>query len=286
MAFSGSSYFFGIGTAFAAIAVGFAGGTMITTSTVQPPNRLERVNASAGATTSSAASSGAEQANAAKPAPQDAPPSPVVAAAPSAPAADSQTPPQAQAAAPAAAKTDAAANVQERAAPAAAAKNSAPAPIARSDDAASAKNERTTVGRAPDPNRDVSRSADLSRETPRKRADDRKPSDDRKFSDRRRRDQDERRLDEATNVVRQMPRGNAVDEIVERDDAPRFRMRPRHFEVYGDDDAPRVVNEPPPRFGLFGDSTPSLRQIIERHAAQSERQIGLVVQRRDHLAYR
>jgi hypothetical protein len=249
MAFNGSSYFAGIGTAFAAIAVGFAGGAMITTSTVQPPNRLERVNASAGATTSSIASSGAEQASAAKPAPQEAPPSPVVAAAPSAPAADSQTAPQPQAAAPAAAKAaaknDAASNVQEQPAPAAAAKNPAPAPVARSDDAAPAKSERTTVGRAPDPN--------SNRETPRKKADDRKPADDRKFSDRRRRDQDDRRLDEATNVIRQMPRGNAVDEIVERDDAPRFRQRPRHFEVYGDDDGPRVINEPPPRFGLFGD---------------------------------
>ena len=32
MAFSGSSYFAGIATAFAAIAVGFAGGAMVTTS--------------------------------------------------------------------------------------------------------------------------------------------------------------------------------------------------------------------------------------------------------------
>jgi hypothetical protein len=266
MAFSGSSYFFGIGTAFAAIAVGFAGGAMITTSAVQPPNRLERVNAGItappndGATTSS----GPQQASTAKPPAQDAPPSPVVAAAPPAPAADPQPSPQSQPAAPAAAKTDAAktdaaANVQEKPAPAAptvAAKNSGPAPVAKSDDAAPAKSERTTVGRAPDPTKDVSRSADLNRDPSRKRADDRKPSDDRKFSDRRRRqdqrlDQDGRRLDEATNVIRQMPRGEAVDEIVERDDAPRPVMRPHHFE-FGDDDGPRMVREPPPRFGLFG----------------------------------
>src|SRR5579863_3862446 len=97
MAFSGSSYFFGIGTAFAAIAVGFAGGAMITTSTVQPPNRLERV--AVGTVVPS------EQANRAKPAPQDTPPSQVTAATPLAPAADPQPAPQP--AVPAAAKADA-----------------------------------------------------------------------------------------------------------------------------------------------------------------------------------
>jgi hypothetical protein len=234
MAFSGSSYFFGIGTAFAAIAVGFAGGAMITTSTVQPPNRLERV--AVGAVVPS------EQANTTKPAPQNTPPSPVVAAAPPAPAADPQPAAPPQPTPPAAANTTT--NVQERAAPAAAAKNAAPTPVARGDDTAPAKSERTTVGRAPDPSRDVSRSVDPNKDIARKRADERKP-DDRRFSDRRRRqDQDERRLDEATNVVRQMPRGEVVDEI---------RARPRRFEVFEDDDAPRALNGPPPRFGVFGD---------------------------------
>lgn len=248
MAFSGSSYFFGIGTAFAAIAVGFAGGAMVTTSGVQPPNRLERV--AVGTVVPS------DQANTAKPASQDPPPSPVTAATPPAPAADPQ--PSPQPAAPTAAKTDAtnkdaAANVQEQPAPSPAAKNPPPSPVARSDDTAPAKNERTTVGRAPDPSRDVSRSADPNRDTTRRRADDRKPSDDRKFSDRRRRqDQDDRRLDEATNVVRQMPRGTVVDEVMEQD-APRFVARRRHFELFGDDDGPRMVREPPPRFGFFGD---------------------------------
>jgi hypothetical protein len=106
--------------------------------------------------------------------------------------------------------------------------------MAKSDDVAPAKSERITVGRAPDPSRDVSRSADFNRET-RKRADDRRPADDRRFSDRKRRqDQDERRLDEATNVIRQMPRGNAAGQLVEEDDAP------------------RVIDGPPRRFGLFG----------------------------------
>ena len=251
MAFSGSSYFFGIGTAFAAIAVGFAGGSMITTSTVQPPNRLERV--AVGTVVP------AEQANTAKPAPQETPSTPVTAATPPAPAADPQPQPAPPAAAKAdAPKTDAAANVHEQPAPSPAAKNQSPSPVARSDDTAPAKNERTTVGRAPDPGQDVSRSdvsrsVEPNRDTSRKRADERKP-DDRKFSDRRRRqDQDERRLDEATNVVRQMPRGAAIDEVIERDDAPRPVARPRHFELYGDDDGPRMVREPPPRFGFFDD---------------------------------
>jgi hypothetical protein len=250
MAFSGSSYFFGIATAFAAIAVGFAGGAMVTTSGVQPPTRLERV--AVGTVVPP------EQANTAKPAPQDTPPSPVTAAAPPAPAADPQPAPQ-PAPAPAAAKTDAtktdaAANVQEQPAPATAAKNQPPSPVARSDDAAPARNERTTVGRAPDQGRDVSRSADPNRDTARRRADDRKRSDDRKFSDRRRRqDQDDRRLDEATNVVRQMPRSQAFDEVIVRDDAPRPIVRPRRFEWFGDDDGPRMVREPPPRFGFFAD---------------------------------
>jgi hypothetical protein len=232
MAFSGSSYFFGIGTAFAAIAVGFAGGAMITTNAVQSPNRLERV--AVGTAVPS------EQANTAKPAPQNPPPSPVVATVPPAP--DPQPAPPPQPTPPVAANTTT--NVQERAVPAAAAKNAAPTPVAKSDDTAPAKSERTTVGRAPDPSRDVSRSVDPNKDIARKRADERKP-DDRRFSDRRRRqDQDERRLDEATNVVRQMPRGEVVDE---------FRARPRRFEVLEDDDAPRAVNGPPPRFGLFGD---------------------------------
>ena len=259
MAFSGSSYFAGIGTAFVAIAFGFAGGAMITNSPVQPPNRLERVAAGtvlpADAPPPSTASASPEQANTAKPAPQEAPPSPVVAAAP--PPADPQPAEsktdtaKTDTAKTEATKTDATANVEAQPAPATAAKNPPPS-VAKGDSAAPAKNEHTTVGRAADPNRDASRSADPNKDVSRKRADERKP-DDRKFSDRRRRqDQDDRRLDEATNVVRQMPRG-AADEIVERYDAPRFRERPRRFELFGDDDGPRMVREPPPRFGFFGD---------------------------------
>lgn len=247
MAFSGPSYFAGVGTVVAAIGIGFACGAMIMNDVVQPPNRLERVNGVTAppkpdATSPSVTSSGPEQAGTAKPAAQDAPPSPVIAAAPSAPAANSQPAPSRQPAAPAAAKTDAATNVQEPPAPAPTTENSALVPVVKSNDQAPAKSERTTVGRAPDPTRDASR----------KRADERRSSDDRKYSERRRR-QDQRQLDEATNVVRQMPRGNAPDEFVEQDDAPRFGGgRPRRFELFEDDDSPRVIQQPPPRFGFFG----------------------------------
>jgi hypothetical protein len=45
MAFSATSFFGGVGTAFVTIAVGFAGGAMITTSSKLEPNRVERVAA-------------------------------------------------------------------------------------------------------------------------------------------------------------------------------------------------------------------------------------------------
>lgn len=254
MAFSGSSYFFGIGTAFAAIAVGFAGGAMITTSAVQPPNRLERVSAgpiapsNAEAPPVSAASSKPEQSNTA--ASRETPASTVTPA----PAADPQPAPQPKAAVTTntnTEKADTKAAQEQQTAPA---PKNPPAPVAKSDDPPAAKSsERTTVGRAPDPSKDVSRSASQSKESTRKRAEDRRPSDDRRYSERRRRqdqqDQDQRRLDEATNVVRQMPRGEVVDEMVE----PRFAPRPRRFGLFGDDDGPRVINEPRPRFGFFGD---------------------------------
>jgi hypothetical protein len=47
MAFNTTSFFAGVGTAFAAITLGFAGGAMITISPKMEPNRLERVAASA-----------------------------------------------------------------------------------------------------------------------------------------------------------------------------------------------------------------------------------------------
>jgi hypothetical protein len=47
MAFSTTSFFAGVGTVFAAVTIGFAGGTLLTTSSPKmEPNRLERVAAS------------------------------------------------------------------------------------------------------------------------------------------------------------------------------------------------------------------------------------------------
>ena len=251
MAFSGSSYFAGIGTACTVIAFALACGTMVTTSSVQPPNRLERLNGGTpdpsrsvpiGAASSSTTSPGPEQSSAEKPSTQDGP-SAAVAAAPSAPAADPKPAPPPQPAAPATERT---ANVQDKSPSESAGANSAPRPVAGNDNAAPAKGERTTVGRAGDRNREASR----------KRSADRKSSDDRKFSEQRRRHEDERQLDEAANAARQMPRDRdrGYDRIVEQDDMPRYRMRPRPFDLFEDDGPPRVINESPPRFGFFGDN--------------------------------
>jgi len=51
MTFNTTSFFAGVGTVFAAVALGFAGGAMITTAPKVEPNRLERVMATAPATT-------------------------------------------------------------------------------------------------------------------------------------------------------------------------------------------------------------------------------------------
>jgi hypothetical protein len=47
MAFSPSSFFAGVGTVFAAITIGFAGGAMLAPSPKSEPNRVERVAANA-----------------------------------------------------------------------------------------------------------------------------------------------------------------------------------------------------------------------------------------------
>jgi hypothetical protein len=242
MAYSNSSFFAGIGVAFAAIAVGFAGGAMVTTNAVQPPNRLERLNSgttvgsNSAPTHQQATSANAEQSSPAQPQPQaQAVLAPATAAASSAPASDAQPVQQTQAA-PAAAKADVKTDVAATNTP-----QSAPAPAADNPAPTAARNEHAST-----------RPADTTRSASRKRTDDRKSYDDRRFSERKRwQDQDDRRLDEATNVVRQMPRGNAMDEVVDQDDAPRFG-RPRHLRPFDEDDSPRVINEPPPRFGLFG----------------------------------
>ena len=227
MAFSSSSYFAGVATAFVAVAVGFAGGAMVTTSAVQSPNRLERVTSSA-PLPPSASSAAPERPDGVSSQPdvtsaQDAvTPSPP-ATAPS-PAADSQ-PASAKPAVNSGttAKTDAAAtNIQ-----------SAPAPSAKRESAASSKNERANA-----------RSNDSRRGTYRGRA------EDRKFVERKR----QQNLDEATNIVRQMPHDSAADQvIVEREDQPRLVERAPRSGFFGiEDGPPRLRGDAPARFGFFG----------------------------------
>ena len=234
MAFSNSSFFAGIGTAFAAIAVGFAGGAMITTRAVDQPNRLERIHAGTVGLANSAtpkpsvASSDHGQQDSTKPPTQSAPP-----AAASAPA-----------------RTEAATNLQAPPVP----RTAEPPAVAKTDDRATAREDTTAAKNE----RASTRSADPRGAASRRRAE-RKSAGDHRFSEHRRRpDQDPRQpnLDAAANLVRQTPRDGAVDEIVERDPAPRFgNGRPRHFELFGEYDSPRLEPrlEERPRFGFFGD---------------------------------
>jgi hypothetical protein len=230
MPFSSSSYFAGVATAFVAVAVGFAGGAMVTTSPVQSPNRLERVTSRA-PLPPSPSDPAPERPHGASSQPdatsvRDAAAPPPPATAPR-PAADSQPAGQPASATPALnsgteAKTDAAAaNVQP-----------APASSAKRESAAPSKNERTSA-----------RSNDSRRGTYRGR------SEDRKFVERKR----QQDLDEATNAVRQLPRDNAAV-IVEREDSPRLAEerapRPGFFGI--EDGPPRPRGDAPPRFGFFG----------------------------------
>jgi hypothetical protein len=238
MAFSSSSFFVGVGTVAAAISLGFAGGAMLTTSTVQPQNRLEPVTTAAAPPSSVSSSKASEQANMTTPPAQPQTP----ATAPSAPVADSTPVPQPSPAAPVAGKidtkidtkTDAAPNVQQPP------PTTTPPQTIKSEDAAPVKNQRAST-RPAEPNREASRPTDPNRDVARKR------TDDRRFTERNRRQE----LDEVTDVVRQMPRDRAVN-VVEREDAPRvIDGPPRRFGLFGnDEDSPRAA--PPPRFGLFG----------------------------------
>ena len=223
MPFSSSSYFAGVATAFVAVAVGFAGGAMVTTSAVQPPNRLERVTSSA-PLPPTASNSSPERPNGTSSQPevrsaQDAvtpsPPAPAPR-----PAADS-LPPAANSGA--TEKTDAAAtNVQ-----------STPAPSANRESAPS-KDERASA-----------------RPNESRRAAYRRRAEDRKFVERKR----QQDLDDATNTLRQMPRDRAADPVVvEREDRPRLAEErlPRSGFFGIEDGPPRPRADAPPRFGVFG----------------------------------
>ena len=196
MAFNTSSYCAGVGTVFAAIALGFGVGAMMTTgSGIQPPNRVERVASSA-----SLPSSTPGQVDAPKPAPQEQPaPAAVVPAQASDPAPVVQGQPKPAPAAMAKSEDAATPNAQQ------------PPPaqtqtMARSENAATPRDEHAAV-----------RAAELKREAYRKRA------EERKLAERKRR----REIDDAANAVRQMRRDGVrdgmIDEVVvEREERPRF----------------------------------------------------------------
>jgi hypothetical protein len=213
MAFNSSSYFVGVGTAFAAIAIGFAGGAMIPTDAVQPPNRLEQV--AAGKTPPPGSGAAPSIASNATAPPAQEPPAQTVIAAP-------PPPPVTVAAAPSAAVVDPQPVQQPQPAPAPVAKSPAPAPVVKNEDAAPLKNERASA-----------RPVEVNKEPSHKKIEERKFSEDRKLPERKRRP-DLQELDEVTNVVRRLPRDGAIDEVVERDEAP------------------RLIDSPRPRIGLFG----------------------------------
>jgi hypothetical protein len=200
MTFSKSSYFAGVGSVFAAIALGFAGGAMITGGTaVQPPNRVERVAAGEALQKSSG-----QPAAASDPQPVAQQPAPATASSEAAPAPNIQWPPSTPAVM---AKGDEAASANTRQSP------PAPATTARSDDALPVRNDQAG-----------DRTAEWKKAAERKRV------EERKFAERRKR-QD---IEQAANAVRQMKRDGVIDPVVQRDEAPRFEA-PR-FGFFGNDD--------------------------------------------------
>jgi ribonuclease E len=186
MTFSKSSFFAGVGSVFAAIVIGFAGGAMITGGAgVQPPNRVERV--AAGETLQKSAGQPAAVAN--TPAPE-----PAMATAP-VPASDPQ--PVAQRPAPAAPAT-----ASNEAAPASKTQRPPPPlPVVAKGDDAPPRNDQAN-----------DRAVELKKAAERKRA------EERKFAERRKR-QD---IEQAANAIRQMKRDGVIDQVVQREEAPRF----------------------------------------------------------------
>jgi hypothetical protein len=238
MAFNPVSFFAGIGTVFVAIAVGFGGGLLLTSSVkTEPPNRLERVAGSMPLPTPSApqASSPAVQTptvqtptvSVVTPAPASTP-APVSeanasvpsqqAAAPSQPAAAPQ-PPAAETPKPPAAETTQAANQQSAVA------NDPPASV------------RESAAKPQDEDNDARRIAEKKR------------AEHRKWAERKRRQQE---LETATDEVRKIDRNdrNSNDRRYSddrNDDSPVIVRR--------DDDSPVIVRRDiveTPRLGFFG----------------------------------
>ena|ERR1700674_5192351 len=182
MAFSTTSFFAGVGTVFAAVTIGFAGGAMITTSPKLEPNRLERVAASAPAVT------------------------------PSAKAETPATPPATPVATEAKAETPDPAPATDRViamAPAPSAQPSAPPqpqPVTAKDDSAPQIGSVSKI-----------RESELRRE----REKDSMVQRTERRAEARPQLRKRQEIEAAANAVRQMQRDNAVQEVSQRDDSPR-----------------------------------------------------------------
>jgi hypothetical protein len=188
MAFSTTSFFAGVGTVFAAVTIGFAGGAMITTSPKLEPNRLERVAASAPAVTPSAKAETPATRLAATP----------LASTPVATEAKTETPEPAPA-------TDRVIAM----APAPSAQPSAPPqpqPVTAKDDGAPQIGSASKI-----------REGELRRE---REKDSRMQRTERR-AEARPQLRKRREIEAAANAVRQMQRDNAVQEVSQRDDSPR-----------------------------------------------------------------
>jgi hypothetical protein len=191
MAFSTTSFFAGVGTVFAAVTIGFAGGTLLTTSSPKmEPNRLERVAASTPPTV--AAATKAE--------------TPVV---PSVPVIKAEAPavPSVQAAARnETAETTATPDRVVAITPAPASPQVAPAPqppvVAREDMASQIDNAKRL------------------RETELRKQADLRESERRAEQRRERRKRQE--IDAAVDAVRRMKRDGVLQEATQQDEAPRF----------------------------------------------------------------
>jgi hypothetical protein len=202
MAFSTTSFFAGVGTVFAAVTIGFAGGALLTTSSPKmEPNRLERVAASNPPTVAAAT-------KAETPA---VPSVPVVkaeaAAVPSVPVAKVEAPavPAVQAARNEMAETTATPDRVVAMTPAPASPQVAPAQpqppvVAREDMASQIDNAKRL------------RETEL-----RKQADSRES--DRRAEQRRRKRQE---IDAAVDAVRRMKRDGVLQEAAQQDEGPRF----------------------------------------------------------------
>jgi hypothetical protein len=220
MAFSTTSFFAGVGAVAAAIVVGFAGGTMMTSTTrVVEPNKLERAAASTPV------------------------PSPAVIAkaqTPEVPSTATATAPEAQ---PVVAKNDAPESlpapdrsVSLTPAPASQPAPSQPAPVMAERDAAS---QADAVKKA----QDGEPSREAAPKKPERRAE--RHRERRRYQD----------VDSAANAVRQMQRDDEVQQFQRDDEVRQIPRDDRVRQIRRGDGQQEVIlrrNETP-RFGFFGD---------------------------------